>query len=510
MDKPLSEGARKELVRVLRDRYGKVTRIEKTMILNEFVALTGYHRKHAIQVLTREAATTSENPKVRFRVYDEAVREALVILWEASDRVCGKRLKALIPLLLDSLERHGHLHPEPGVRARLVTASAATIDRLLKSTRDGVQKQRVPRANLSSMVRPQVPVRTFADWGTPAPGFLQVDLVAHGGPSSEGSYVYSITFTDIATGWTECLAMPFRSSLLVIHAIEKVSALLPFPLLGIDVDNGSEFLNEPMLEYCSGRGIVFTRGRPLHKNDQAWVEQKNGAIVRRLLGYERLEGPEATEAVNRLYAVARHFVNFFQPSFKLASKHRQGARVIKHYHPPRTPCERLVAVEGFPEDRKVELAKTALELDPLSLLEEMRRIQRQLGQMAEGRGDQKIVADPPALQTFLKGLSTLWQEGDLKPFRKTRRGRKPREEWAPMGRPKLEAMEMVWAQVEAWLLLEPACTTVALLARLQKEYPELISNKQMRTLQRRVKEWRSEYARQLVFGRGAVGQEQCS
>jgi hypothetical protein len=509
MDKPLSDGARKELVRVLRDRYGKVTRIEKTMILNEFVALTGYHRKHAIQVLTRDSATAGEHPKARFRVYDEAVREALVILWEASDRVCGKRLKALIPLLLDSLERHGHLHPDPAVRARLVTASAATIDRLLKPTRDGVQKQRVPRAHLSSLVRPQVPVRTFADWGTPAPGFLQVDLVAHGGPSAEGSFVHSITFTDIATGWTECLAMPFRSSLLVIHAIEKVSALLPFPLLGIDVDNGSEFLNEPMLEYCGGRGLVFTRGRPLHKNDQAWVEQKNGAIVRRLLGYERLEGPEATEAVNRLYAVARHFVNFFQPSFKLASKHRQGARVIKHYHPPRTPCERLVAVEGFPEDRKAELARTALELDPLSLLEEMRRIQRQLGQMVEGRGNPKVVADPPALQTFLKGLSNLWQEGDLKPFRKSRRGRKPREEWAPMGRPKLEAMEMIWAQVEAWLMLEPTCTTVALMARLQKEYPELISNKQIRTLQRRVKEWRSEYARQLVFGRGAEDQGQC-
>jgi hypothetical protein len=509
MDKPLSEGARKELVRVLRDRYGKVTRVEKTMILNEFVALTGYHRKHAIQVLTRRPGPIGAEPKGRFRVYNEAVREAMVILWEASDRVCGKRLKALIPLLVDALERHGHLRPAPEVRVLLMTASAATIDRLLKSTRDGIQKRRVPRANLSSLVRPQVPVRTFADWGTPAPGFLEVDLVTHGGPCSEGEFVHTITFTDIATGWTECLAMPFRSGLLVIHAIEKVTALLPFPLLGIDVDNGSEFLNEPMLDYCKGRGIVFTRGRPLHKNDQAWVEQKNGAIVRRFLGYERLEGPEATEAVNRLYAVARLYVNFFQPSFKLASKHRQGARVIKHYHPPRTPCERLVAVDGFSEARKAELARTALDLDPLSLLEEIRRIQRHLGQLVAPRPGQPVVMDPPSLQTFLKGLSTLWQEGDPKPFRKSRRGRKPREEWAQMGRPRLEAVELVWAQVEAWLQLDPACTTVALLARLKSEFPELISNKQIRTLQRRVKEWRCQYAKQLVFGRDASNQEQC-
>lgn len=509
MDKPLSEGARKELVRVLRDRYGKVTRIEKTMILNEFVALTGYHRKHAIQVLTREFVPGGNEQKARLRVYNEAVREALIVLWEASDRVCSKRLKALIPLLVDALERHGHLHLAPEVRALLVSASAATIDRLLKPTRDGIQKHRVPRATLSSMVRPQVPVRTFADWGSPPPGFLEVDLVTHGGPCSEGDFIHTITFTDIATGWTECLAMPFRSSLLVIHAIEKLTALLPFPLLGIDVDNGSEFLNDPMLEYCRGKGIVFTRGRPLHKNDQAWVEQKNGAIVRRLLGYERLEGPEATEAVNRLYGVARYFVNFFQPSFKLAEKHRQGAKVVKHYHPPQTPCERLMAVEGFPEARKAELASATLELDPLGLLEEMRRIQRHLGQLVASRPGQPVVMDPPALQTFLKGLSTLWQEGDQKPFRKGRRRRKPREQWEPMGRPRLEAMEMAWAQVEAWLQLDPACTTVAILARLKNEFPELISNKQIRTLQRRVKEWRSQYARQLVFGPGTLDQEQC-
>lgn len=504
----MSESARKELVRVLRDRYRKVTRIEKTMILNEFVALTGYHRKHAIQILTRDSALTDKQPKSRFRVYDEAVREALVILWEASDRVCGKRLKALIPLLLDSLERHGHLQPAPGVRARLLAASAATIDRLLKSTRDGVQKRRIPRANLSSMVKPQVPIRTFADWGTPTPGFLQVDLVTHGGPSSEGNFVHSITFTDIATGWTECLAMPFRSCLLVIHAIEKVTVLLPFPLLGIDVDNGSEFLNEPMLDYCSGRGIVFTRGRPLHKNDQAWVEQKNGAIVRRLLGYDRLAGPEATEAVNRLYGVARNFVNFFQPSFKLASKHRLGARIIKHYHPPKTPCERLMGVEGFPEARKAELARTVLDLDPLSLLEEMRRIQRHLGQLAGPQPEQAAGIDPPDLQAFLEGLSTLWQGDNSKPFRKKGRGRKPREEWAPMGRPRHEAVEMVWGHVEAWLQLDPATTTAALMARLRHDYPELISNRQIRTLQRRVKEWRCQYAKQLVFGGATLDQEQ--
>jgi hypothetical protein len=178
------------------------------MILNELVSLTGHHRKHAIQMMSRRIRGDEGAAKPPARRYDEAVREVLILLWEASDRVCSKRLKAMIPRFLGAMERHGHLSLDPLLRARVETVSPATIDRLLRPRREALEKRKAPRPSLSSQVRPQVPVRTFADWGDPPPGFLEADLVTHGGPSAEGEFVHTIVFTDIATDWTECMAMP--------------------------------------------------------------------------------------------------------------------------------------------------------------------------------------------------------------------------------------------------------------------------------------------------------------
>ena len=251
--------------------------------------------------------------------------------------MCGKRLKALLPILVPALERHGHLSLDPGVRERLMAVSAATIDRRLAPARAVTAGQRRPRRSRLDGVRGSVPVRTFGDWKDPAPGFVEADLVAHCGRTMAGSFVSTLVLTDIASGWTECVPLLLREAQLVVDAVDQLRGALPFTLRGIDTDNGSEFLNEVLVAFCKEHGIELTRSRPYRKNDQAWVEQKNGAVVRRLVGYGRLEGMPAAEALARLYSAARLFVNVFQPSFKLAEKTRDGARVHKRYHAPETP-----------------------------------------------------------------------------------------------------------------------------------------------------------------------------
>ena len=330
---------RQQLVDAIVGRYRASTPAEKSHILDEFVALTGYHRKHAIGVLNQSRRGATGLRRGRRRVYDEAVREALIVLWEASDRVCGKRLQPLLPVLLAALERHGHLGLDARVREQLLAVSAATIDRMLAAPRAASAGRRRPKT--TPAVRRAVPVRTFADWGDPVPGFVEADLVAHSGASMAGSFVWTLTLTDIASGWTECVALLVRDGSLVVDALDRLRVALPFPLRGIDTDNGSEFLNHDLITFCTQHDIEFTRSRPYRKNDQAWVEQKNGAVVRRLIGYGRLEGVAAAEALARLYSASRLFVNFFQPSFKLAEKTRVGAHVRKRYHPPETPCARL-------------------------------------------------------------------------------------------------------------------------------------------------------------------------
>lgn len=252
MEKKISASTREELVLAIAERYRAATHAEKRAILDEFVAVTGYHRKHAIRVLNSTAAV-AEVRRPRLQVYDEAVRIALVTLWEASDRVCGKRLKPLLPVLVPALERHGHLRLDNVVRAKLMSASAATIDRLLAAPRAATPGRRRPARGALPTVRRSVPVRTFGDWKEPPPGFMEIDLVSHGGGSVEGSFIHTLTLTDIASGWTECIALLVRDSALVVEALARLRTTMPFPLRGIDTDNGSEFINERSLHIAKKR-----------------------------------------------------------------------------------------------------------------------------------------------------------------------------------------------------------------------------------------------------------------
>jgi len=486
--------ARDELVAAVADRYARGVRGERGRILDEFAAVTGYHRKHAMRLLRAGQVNRICGPRPGRRIYDEAVREALIVVWEASDRICGKRLRPLLPILLEAMERHGHIQLVPEVRARLLAMSAATIDRALRDIRQQAGTATRRRSAPSAAIRRSVPVRTFADWDDPPPGFVEADLVAHSGPVARGSFVQTLVLTDIATGWTECAPLLVREQRLLTEVLGELRKVLPFPLLGLDTDNDSVFMNETVRDYCEQAGIEFTRCRPYRKNDQAWVEQKNGAVVRRTIGYRRFEGLEAAATLARLYGAMRLFVNFFQPSFKLAAKVRDGALVRKRYHPPATPCQRLMADLRTSEEVRRRVQKLRAVLDPVRLLQEIRAAQQQLVAIADGTalGD---TAQPtsPTLEQFLSGLRTAWKDGEVRPTSVAKA--KPKRL-----RRRPDPFAAVTTELRGWFEEEPWHTSRELLERLQAERPGVYPDGQLRTLQRRLKEWRREAAHRMVFG----------
>jgi hypothetical protein len=262
--------AKRELARQVAPRYRDAGRREKSMILAEFVAATGYTRKHAIRVLLSPAPSGGPIRRPRQRRYGPAVSEALHVAWNAADRICAKRLVPFLPLLVPSLERHGHLVVDAEVRAQLLTISSATAERLLRSARAPARSTGTTRRG--ALLKHQVAVRTFAQWDEARPGFVEADLVAHCGGMIAGAYLHTLVLTDVATAWTECFALRHRTQAAVIIALDRARQLLPFQLRGFDSDNGSEFLNAELIAYCARDGITFTRGRSYHKDDQCFVE----------------------------------------------------------------------------------------------------------------------------------------------------------------------------------------------------------------------------------------------
>jgi len=341
MGTKISKPTRRELLEALRERYRIASKDEKSKILDEFIDITRCHRKYAIRLLTGAGPVMPDATRLGRRIYSVAVCDALVVLWEAADRVCGKRLKAILPGLISAMERHGHLSLDSKVRQLLLEASPATIDRLLAPI-CGTAGRRRKRKTTTQSSR-EIPVRTFADWNEPAPGFLEIDFVAHGGDSMEGTFLWSLVATDVSSGWTDAVALVAREQSLVVEGLEVIRRQLPVPILGIDSDNDSAFINETLQDYCKERRIEFTRSRPYKKNDQAWIEQKNGSVIRRFVGYRRFSGLIAGRCLARIYRLIRSYVNFFRPPFKLLSKTRDGAEIKKKYHKPATPCERLLA-----------------------------------------------------------------------------------------------------------------------------------------------------------------------
>jgi hypothetical protein len=495
MARKISMRARGEVVSVVAERYRAADRIQKVRILDELCAVTGWHRKHAIRALSSRESSALVRPRQRRRTYGSLIRDVLIAFWEASDRLCGKRLVVMIPTLLPALERHGRLKLDSDQRALVLRASAATIDRLLSEVKVAAAGGRRRRAGFSSAVRRQVPVRTFNDWGRPPPGYCEADLVAHGGTSVSGAFIQTLTMVDVATGWTECFPLVVREAALVVEAIERAQILFPWRICGLDFDNDSAFMNDVVVPWCRSREIEVTRSRAYKKNDQAFVEQKNGAIVRRLVGYGRFQGIEAARALARLFAVARLHINFFQPSFKLKEKRREGAKVIKRYHAPATPYERALAHPALDEAVKNRLREIYRALDPVALLTEMRQAQAELGQRVDQRAGTVTAAVASAqsdLTIFARGLGEDWKSGEQRAIH-----RRPYVRRKPItGRPSM--LDSYVPFIEEWLSTAPHLSAVDILVRLGKHVPDRFGKGQLRTVQRLVKRWRAKAAHQLI------------
>jgi hypothetical protein len=358
---------KRELLEAIRPRYLRASKTEKGRILDEFVTTTGYHRKYAIRLLRHGPPRRPTGRRRGQRIYTLAVIQALTEIWEVCGRICSRRLHPFLPEILQVLEQHHELVLPADTKALLLRMSRATVDRLLKPARARHPQRGLSTTKPGTLLKKAIPVRTFADWDDARPGFLELDLVAHCGDSAGGEYIHTLDSVDISTGWSECVAVPNRGQQAVFAALQTVRERLPFPLLGIDSDNDSAFINDHLYRYTQAEKITFTRSRPYKKNDQAHVEQKNWSIVRRLVGYDRYDSPEVLARLNALYQDLHLYVNFFQPSMKLVVKYRVDNKVRKKYDAAQTPYQRVLRSSDVDDAHKANLRQIYATLNPVVL-----------------------------------------------------------------------------------------------------------------------------------------------
>jgi len=373
----MSQQSKRELLEVLRPRYLKASKVKKQRMLDEFTAVTGYRRKYAIRVLKHPVQRIRRKRAGRKAIYRGEVVEKLEQIWEIYGRICSKRLHPFLPEGIRILERCGEISLSPETKQLLLSISRSTIDRCLRPVRVK-SPHGLGTTKPGTLLKKAIPVRTFADWNEDRPGFMEIDLVAHCGETTEGQYLNTLTCTDICTGWTEPIALPRRTQQAVCTAIQAMRQELPFALLGIDSDNGSEFINDLLYRYCQNEKITFTRSRPYKKNDQAHVEQKNWSVVRHTVGYDRLESEQELALLEDIYAALRLYVNFFQPVLKLQAKERLGNKVIRRYDQATTPYQRIMERQDIPLQTKAHLMNLYLHLNPVEL---RRRIDGKVAQL---------------------------------------------------------------------------------------------------------------------------------
>jgi hypothetical protein len=492
--------ARCEVKAAVAERYRLASRSEKGRILDELCKVTGWHRKHAVRALADQSPVGSGVRRQRTSTYGATIKDALVALWEASDRICGKRLKVMIPTLLPALERRGRLELDKVAREQLLAVSAATIDRLLIDTKVAALGGRRRRVGFYSAIRREAPIRTFNDWNDPPPGFCEIDMVAHGGTSVAGSFIQTLTMTDVATGWTECLPLVARDGSLVVEAMTRAQSLFPWLIRGADFDNDSAFMNDVVVPWCRSQKIEVTRSRAYKKNDQAFVEQKNGAVVRRLIGYGRFDGIEAAKVMARLYAAARLHVNFFQPSFKLKEKRREGAKVIKRYHAPATPFARALAHPRLSKAIKRRLRECYLTLDPVVLLAEIRSAQYELGERIGKRGLEAATGAKPSSSdpfAFARSLGATANAGEVRATHRRPKHRYKKRIRMP------SKLDPHLALIEAWLAVTPKLTALAVTRRLAVIDPAVFSDKQHAIVQRLLRSLRRKAASIVIMAEAA-------
>lgn len=398
---------RRAVIRVQAQRYRTARKKEKGRILDEVVKLTGYHRWYAVRLLGLQGKAIQVGRHQRLvgelkvrarrrrgRTYTETVVQQLRTIWVILDGICGKRLVGILPEVVGVLERHREIELDAQTRAKLLRISAATIDRLLAPERKKLALRARSGTKPGTLLKYQIPIRTFAEWDQGGPGFVEIDLVSHEGGIGAGDFCQTLDVTDVASGWTDIQAVINKAEIWVFQALQDIRQRLPFTLLGIDSDNGGEFINRPLLRYCQQERISFTRGRAYKKNDGCFVEQKNYSIVRRAVGYARYEGKTQLALLNRLYGLLRLYTNYFQPVMKLVKKERTGAKVKKTYDRPKTPYQRLLSSPVLSRAAKQRLQSEYATLNPAALKRQISRLQRSLHESVRHRRPHAPVHSP--------------------------------------------------------------------------------------------------------------------
>ena len=382
---PITMGARREVSEELSSKYKKAKKKQKGAILDQVVELTGWCRKHAAAVLSGLVPISAKVKSPRRHVgrdrrgrkprYSLEHKEVLEKVWVVLDFSSSTRVKAGMKDVLDSMIRKAHIVLGGELYDDMTAMSASTINRMLKYDRKVMAVRGRALTRPGSLLKSQIPIRRGSDWAENEIGFVEVDCVAHCGSTGTGEFISTLDMTDVKSGWTGLSAMRNKARVHAVAAIEYLSGTFPFPIKGIDSDNGSEFINDHLLAYCKQKNLVFTRGRPETKNDGCFVEQKNWSVARRFTGYYRFEGQETVDIMNEMYGLLSLYINYFMPSQKLISKTRDGAHVSRKHDAGLTPYRRIMLEAGISADIKSRLTETFENLDVLELRREIGRLQ---------------------------------------------------------------------------------------------------------------------------------------
>ncbi len=428
---------KRAVIGVTAEKYRKARKKQKGAVLEQLVESTGYSRRYAAWLLRHHGrrtltgktivvgdATKKKRVRKRPRAYEGEVVEALKKIWMILDCICGKRLRVAIGEIIPVLRRNFEIQLSTDDELKLQKMSAATIDRLLASERKKFNLKGRSRTKPGTLLKHQIPIRTFSDWDESKPGFVEIDLVGHDGGNGSGDFCQTLDVTDVHTGWTETEAVRNKAQVWVFKGLTVIRKRLPFQLLGIDSDNGSEFINHELNRYCIGEQITFTRARPHRKNDNCFVEEKNWSVVRRNVGYGRYDTGEELEVLNELYSHLRLYTNYFLPTMKLVKKERVGSRVKKTYDQPKTPYKRVLESSFVKSAQKRRLSETHRQLNPAQLKRNITRLQKRLEDLAIRKErvkdatqarmtEPKVGATTPTIPSALKSTRVARQKSKI-------------------------------------------------------------------------------------------------